>query len=267
MVTRVQAPSSSAADALPAIHQLDRKDLDWALAEGWRDFRDKRGDILLVGLLYPVICIVAALVTFNGSLYLFFPLAAGVSIAGPAVASGFYELARRREEGRDSTWRHFFDPLRDDRRTALLVLTTVLIALFAAWMLVAYALYGWTFVAGMGEERVPSIPDFLRRVFTTPEGWRLIVLGNLAGFVFAVVTLVISVASFPMAVDRTVDAGTALRTSVAVARANPGAVASWGFRVAALLALGTLPFGVGLALVLPWLGYATWHLYTRAVAR
>ena len=55
------------------------------------------------------------------------------TIAGPAIASGFYELARRREEGRESGWLHFFDPFRDDRRGGLLALTIVLGALFAPY--------------------------------------------------------------------------------------------------------------------------------------
>ena len=70
-----------------------------------------------------------------------------------------------------------------------------------------------------------------------------------------------------MVVDKPVDAMVAVRTSIAAARRNPGAFAGWGVRVAALLALGLIPFAIGLAVVLPWLGYATWHLYTRIVVR
>ena len=77
----------------------------------------------------------------------------------------------------------------------------------------------------------------------------------------------LSVVSLPMLVDRDVDARTALATSIRAVRENKGAMMRWGFTVAALLLLGSLPAFVGLAVVLPWLGYATWHLYTRLVDR
>ncbi len=255
---------AAALDQLPAVRQLTTSDLSWALAEGWKDFREKRGDLIFAGLLYPLICLVAAVVTLNEPLLpLFFPLVAGLSIAGPAVASGFYELARRREEGADASWWHFLDPLKGRSRTPLAMLTVGLAALFIAWLIVAYAIYTLTF----GANEPMHVSDFFGRLFSTREGWSLIILGNLAGLGFAIVTLVLTVVSFPMVVDKPVDAGTAIRTSIRAVQANPVTMFGWGLRVAALLALGLLPFAIGLAVVLPWLGYATWHLYTRAVVR
>lgn len=248
----------------PKIRRIGADDLDWALAEGWKDFRDKRGDLLFIGLLYPVICLVAAVTTFNKPLLpLFFPLVAGLSIAGPAVASGFYELARRREEGRDASWWHFLDPLNGRSRLPLAMLTMGLAALFVGWLVVAYAIYDLTF----GRDAALDVSAFLSRVFTTREGWILIVLGNLAGAAFAVATLVFAWTSFPMVVDQPVDARTAVRTSLAAFAKNPREAFGWGARVAGLLLLGLLPLAIGLAVVLPWLGYATWHLYTRIVVR
>lgn len=108
------------APEIPGIRRITTSDLNWALAEGWKDFLEKRGDLIVIGLLYPVICLIAAVVTFNDPLLpLFFPLVAGLSILGPAAASGFYELARRREEGRDAGWLHFFDPLNGRSRVPL----------------------------------------------------------------------------------------------------------------------------------------------------
>lgn len=241
------------------VRRIETADLRWALTQGWRDFRDMRGDLLFVGLLYPFVCAMAAFLTLNAPLLpLFFPAVAGLSIAGPAVASGFYELARRREEGREPTWIHFLDPLRGRNRLPLAMLTAGLILLFVGWLAVAWAIYGAT----MGTE-----PLTIQRLFGTPEGWALIVLGNAAGAVFALLTLIYGVASFPMVVDKPVHATTAVWTSVAAFRRNPMVLLAWGMRVALLLLLGTLPFAIGLAVVLPWLGYATWHLYTRLVVR
>lgn len=260
----IQDTASIPAAEIPAIRRIGTGDLDWALAEGWKDFREKRGDLIFIGLLYPVICLVTVVVTFNDPLLpLFFPLVAGLSIAGPAVASGFYELARRREEGRDSSWWHFLDPLNGRSRLPLAMLTAGLAALFVGWLVIAYAIYDVT----VGAEAPMRIGDVLGQLFTTRAGWELIVLGNLAGLGFAVATLVFALVSFPMVVDKPVDAGLAVRTSVAAVRKNPREVFGWGLRVAGLLLLGLLPFAVGLAVVLPWLGYATWHLYTRLVVR
>ena len=102
---------------------------------------------------------------------------------------------------------------------------------------------------------------------STPQGWWLIALGNGAGFLFALVTLVISAVSFPLLLDRDVGAWVAVETSVRVAWANPFVMALWGLIVAALLVIGSLPFFLGLAVVMPVLGHATWHLYRRVVER
>ncbi len=248
----------------PAVRRITGSDLDWALREGWRDFASKRGDLLFAGLLYPLIGFAAAAFALNTKLLpLLFPMVAGISILGPAVASGFYELARRREQGLDSGWSHFFDPLRGRSRTAILTLTLVLIALFAAWMAVAWAI----FQATIATESPLRAEDFMAATFGTPRGWAMILFGNLAGLGFAVLTLVLTVVSFPMVVDKPVGADAAIATSIAAVRANPGPMTGWGLRVAALLALGCLPFFIGLAVALPVLGYATWHLYTRLVER
>lgn len=257
-------PSDIPADKAALVRRITTSDLSWALATGWQDFRDKRGDLMFIGLIYPFICVLAVVVTFNEPLLpLLFPLVAGLSIAGPAVASGFYELARRKEEGLDSTWWHFLDPLKGRSREPLATLTVGLGAVFVAWLVAAYAIYAATF----GATTPLRVADIAGRLFTTSEGWSLIVLGNVAGLGFAIVTLIFSVASFPMVVDKPVDAVTAVRTSIAAFGRNPGVLLGWGLRVAALLALGLIPAAIGLAVVLPWLGYSTWHLYTRLVER
>ena len=256
--------SATEIHAIPEIRRIATSDLTWALAEGWKDFLEKRGDLIVIGLLYPIICLVAAVVTFNDPLLpLFFPLVAGLSILGPAAASGFYELARRREEGRDSSWWHFLDPLNGRSRLPLALLTAGLAVLMTGWLVAAYAVYDLTF----GASAPLRLGDVFGQLFTTEQGWTLILLGNLAGAPFAIATLVFALASFPMVVDQPVDAGLALRTSLAAARKNPREVFGWGVRVAGLLLLGLIPLAIGLAVVLPWLGYATWHLYTRMVVR
>lgn len=260
-LTSMIAPS---AHPTPGVRSIDRSDLHWALAEGWRDFQDKRGDLILLALIYPLVAFMAAAVTYDGRLFfMFFPLVTGLSILGPAVAAGFYELARRREAGLDSGWSHFFDPMSGRSRLDLAVLTGGLAILFAGWLICAALIYDMTLA-----RYAPAGPlDFLHRLFTTPQGWAMIGVGNLVGAIFALATLVLGLVAFPMIVDRPVDPLTAVTTSIRAVEKNPAVVATWGLWVAGLLAIGCATAFVGLAIVLPVLGYASWHLYTRLVER
>jgi uncharacterized membrane protein len=259
------SPATPARDDI-SIRTLTFDDLRIALRQGWDDFLAKRGDLVFLGFIYPVIVALAIMSASQMSILpLIFPLVAGTILLGPAFASGFYELARRRENGLDSRWRHFLDVIRKPGGSALFDLTCVLALLFMAWMATAWFIYHVTL------ENVPgstaSVGSFLSAVFGTSEGWQMIVLGNLVGFGFALLTLAVSVVSFPMAVDKPISWGVAMRTSFRVAWHNPVTVAAWGLLVVGMLFLGALPALVGLAVVLPVLGYATWHLYTRAVVR
>jgi uncharacterized membrane protein len=255
--------ASAASSSLP-VRRIADADLTASLREGWRDFMAMRGDLIFLGLLYPVIGLIAAAVSLGGSLIpLFFPIAAGIGLLGPLAAIGFYELARRREAGLESDWSHFLDVRKRPAIDDIGIVAGVLLCLFLLWVIVAAAMY----VALWGPAAPPSLGAFLSRLFTTREGWMLILLGNAVGALFAVAVLALSVASMPMLVDRDVNAGVAMRTSVAAVRANFPLMIKWGLIVAALLVVGSIPVFVGLAVVLPWLGYSTWHLYTRLVDR
>lgn len=249
------------------VRAIDLSDLRIALAQGWEDFLSKRGDLVFVGFLYPIAVLLAVLSVSHVSLLpLIFPLVAGSILLGPVVASGFYELARRRELMLDTRWRHFFDVLRGPAAFQIVGLTAIIFFLFALWIVAAWGIYSST-IGGWDTGPIETVRGFFDAVFNTPEGWRMILVGNLVGLGFAVVVLAISVISFPMLVDQSVGIAVAMRTSVRVTRKNPVTVAAWGLIVVALLMLGLLSALVGLAVVFPVLGYATWHLYTRAVVR
>jgi len=245
------------------VRTIGEADLRDALRQGWADFMERRGDLIFAGIIYPLVGVLAAFVALRGSLiHLFFPVTAGIALLGPVAAVGFYELARRREEGLESSWSHFLDVARRPAFESIMAVAGLLLMIFLAWLLVAATLY-----LGLMGAPPESVGDFLTRLFTTPEGWALIVLGNLAGLFFAALVLTLSVVSMPMLVDKDVDARTAVDTSIRAVAANKAAMLRWGIMVAALLVLGSVPFFVGLAAVLPVLGYATWHLYTKLVVR
>lgn len=264
MVAIHAAPAAEPAAPVIPVRTLSPRDLNLSLREGWNDFLSMRGDLIFLGLLYPLVGIVAAVVTLGYNLLpLFFPIAAGISLLGPIVAIGFYELARRREAGLESNWMHFFDVRKRPSADGLGAVAMLLIFIFALWVAAAGGLY----VALWGMNAPDSIGAFLSRLFTTPEGWALIIVGNLIGAGFALLVLAVSFVSLPMLVDCNIEASTAVDTSIRAFRANKGMMIRWGLTIAVLLVLGSIPLFVGLAVVLPWLGYATWHLYTHVVDR
>lgn len=246
-----------------AVRAIGAEDLRASLRDGLRDFGAHRGDLLFVGLLYPAIGFIAGAAALgNGLIPYFFPIAAGVALLGPVAALGFYEIARRREAGLESSWSHFLDVGKRPSLDSIIAVTGLLLLVFLAWLLTAGALY----TAFMGPPP-DSVGEFLTRLFTTSGGWGLIIVGNLAGLVFAWIVLSLSVVSLPMLVDRDIGARSAVEASVRAVRANRWTMARWGIIVAVLLVLGSIPAFIGLAFVLPWLGYATWHLYTRLIDR
>ena len=247
------------------VRNITDEDLRFALRQGFDDFKTFRGDVVFAGLIYTVIGLAAVVMTTSMPLMPFFlPVVAGVGLLGPVAAVGFYELADRREAGeRDLHWYNFLDVRK--RRTVddMGMVAGLLLAIFFLWLLAAGALYALIF----GWQTPASVGDFLSMVFTTPRGWALIVAGAVVGAIFGWIVLALSVVSLPMLVDRNVSAAEAVSASWRAAHANKGEMIRWGLTVVVLLVLGSIPLFVGLAFVLPWLGYATWHLYTRLVDR
>jgi len=247
----------------PTVRSIRLTDLGEVLRKGAADFWAMPTHLFFLGLLYPIVGLVLARLAFGYDvLPLLFPLVAGFALVGPLTALGLYEISRRRELGLEITWKDAFGVFRSPSLPAIAALGLLLLAIFFVWLAVANALY----VATFGYVPAASVPDFLNRIFTTPAGWTLIILGNGIGFLFALVVLVISVVSFPLLLDRKVSPAVAILTSLRTVAANPIAMAAWGLVVAALLVLGSLPLFVGLAIVVPILGHATWHLYRKVVA-
>ncbi len=247
----------------PVIRKIGFEDLISALSDGVEDFKAMPSHVLFLGIIYPIVGLILSRLIFGYSVVpLLFPLAAGFALLGPVAAIGLYELSRRREQGLDTSWKHAFSVIHSPSIGAILMLAALLVVIFLVWLAVAQSLYQTLFDYGRPE----SFGAFFDQVFGTGAGWKLIVYGNLIGFLFAAVVLTISAVSFPLLLDRDVGAGVAMLTSIRAVLANPVPMFAWGLIVAALLAIGSLPFLVGLALVVPILGHATWHLYRRVVA-
>ncbi len=250
--------------AQPKIRKIGVADLLDVLTKGLADFDAMPTHLVFLCAIYPIVILVAAR-TYAGYdvLPLVFPLLAGYTLIGPLVATGMYELSRRRELGLDISRMHSFDVFRFPSIGSIVTLGVVLMLLYFAWMFAAQAIYE----TYLGSAVPESILEFARQVLTTRPGWALMIVGCGVGFLFAVVVFTLSVVSFPLLLDRDVGVMTAVGTSVRAVFANPLTMAMWGLIVAGALLIGTLPFFVGLAVVLPVLGHATWHLYRKVVER
>src|SRR4051812_1847531 len=247
------------------VRNITHEDLSLSLRQGLDDFLTFRGDIVFAGIVYTVIGLAAVVMTTSMPLMpFFFPVVAGDGLLGPVAAVGFYELAQRRADGeQDVHCFNFLDVLKRPSVDDMGMVAGLLLLIFFAWLIAAGLLY-----AALFDWATPtSIPQFLQMVFLTSRGWALIIGGAVVGAIFGWIVLALSVASMPVLVDRNVSAAQAVSASWRAAHANKGVMVRWGLMVLGLLVLGSIPLFVGLAFVLPWLGYSTWHLYTRLIDR
>ncbi len=248
--------------AQPVVRRIGINDLFDALSKGLSDFNAKPSHIVFLAIMYPLFGVVLWFLLIQEERWpLIFPLGAGFSLVGPSAALAFYELSRRREMGLDFSWSAVLTGIRKDAILTILFLTGVLLVIFALWLAAAQVIYDQT----LGPDLPPSIRDLIAQVFSTPEGMQLLIVGNVVGFFFALAVLMMSAVSFPMVLDRPVSAFTAMGTSARAVLGNPVTMMVWGLILVTGLAVGFALVMMGLAVVLPILGHATWHLYRKVV--
>jgi len=254
--------------ALPApdVRKIGLRDLAEALLAGIDDFGAKPTHLYFLAIIYPLATLGAFLVVFNHDLLpLAFPVLSGMLLIGPFLTVFMCEISRKRERGEDISGIMAGNFLNNPAVRDILVLGGVLLAMFAFWLTMAIAIYGMTLGDPWQTVEPRSASEFVTQLFATPEGWTMILVGNAVGLFFAVSALCIGAISFPLMLDRQVGIGTAIMTSLRVVQRNPVMIAAWGLLVVIALILGAIPFLVGLAVVVPVLGHATWHLYRRLV--
>ena len=244
------------------IRKIGVNDLLQALKDGYDDFNAKPTIIAFLFVFYPLFAVILTLfLVGQNMIHLAFPVIAGFTILGPVVLVSLFEMSRHRERGLDVTWRSAFDFVHSSSFAPVVALSIAMMLLYVAWLYLAQLLYYGVF----GTVTPASIAEFVNQVLTTRTGGGLIVYGTAIGFIFAVVALSISVVSFPLVLDKPVSSITAVKTSVKAVLSNPLMMALWGVIVSVLLVAGTALLLIGLAVVLPILGHATWHLYRKLV--
>jgi uncharacterized membrane protein len=255
-------PERHAAQAIPEVRRITMADLRAALREGLQDMGALRDDVLFIAIVYPIAGVVLAAAAFNYNLLMMlFPLASGFAILGPVAATGLYEMSRRREQGEHVTWIDAFRVFSSPAIGSIFGMGVILLALFGVWLAVAYQIG----VSTLGDDTPPTLSMFLREVFASNASPALIVGGVGVGFLFAAVAFALSVVSVPLLLDRDVGLWNAIGASLKAVRTNPGPMAAWAAIIAGGLALGSIPLLVGLIVVVPLLGHASWRLYRKLV--
>ena len=248
----------------PTIRRINSNDVWQSLCAGFSDFKAYRSDVILLSVVYAIVGLAMARVAFGSELLpLLFPLASGFAIIGPLAAVGLYEMSRRREQGATVSWSNAFDVLKAPAIGGIVALGVVLVALFLAWLIVAWAIFDAILAPTL--PRLISPSAFAHAVLFTAPGQEMMLFGLSIGFGFALLGMMLSVVSFPLLLDRDAGLDTAIATSFRAVIANPAPMAFWGLVVAAGLLAGSALAFVGLVIAVPVLGHATWHLYRRLV--
>lgn len=244
------------AEAPASLHLSDIADV---LRAGLRDFARAPAFGLFFASVYALGGLVltglgAGPFTWTLAMCLGFPLAA------PFLAVGLYEVSRRLEAGRPLHWRAVLSCVWSERNRQMPYAGVGILIYFLFWSFLAHLLFALFMgpTALLGPPSDPAV--YLRGAGLAMAVTQLAVGGALAFLLFA-----LTVVSLPMLLEREVDVVTAMRRSLAVTRANPVPMLAWAALVAAATLAAMIPWFLGLLVVMPVLGHASWHLYRRAV--
>jgi len=250
----VPPPSEAPAKEIIALRLSDP--FRW-LARGARDLWAEKGIGLFYGMCFLAMALVLGAVFRNSPEYAM-SIASGCLLVGPFLAMGLYEVSRRRERGLApelsaslTCW--------DSHLGSMGMLVLVLIVLELLWGRASLVVFAVFFNTGM-----PSTTGVIQAVFN-PENWEFLAVYLLVGGVFAGLVFATAVVSIPMILDRDTDAISAAITSLQVVFGNVAVMLLWGALLTALVVLALLPWGLGLLLIGPLLGHASWHAYRGSV--
>lgn len=247
--------------AVPEVNEVDASDLRASLAAGWQDFR--RAPVL--GAAFSAVYVLGGwlilwAMTTKGQVWWTLPASAGFPILGPFIACGFYEISRRLETGQPLVASEIFGVIFRQKDRQIPAIAAVIVVYFLFWNFLSHMI----FALFLGNATMTNVSSSLA-VFLSPEGLAMLAFGTAVGAVFATLLFSLTVVSLPMLLDREVDFVTAMLTSFALVKENPGVMLGWGLLIATCLFVGMIPGFLGLFLVLPLFGHASWHLYRRAI--
>lgn len=250
-------PSHAPPSRVPDPSRITAATLREVLAQGWRDFT--RAPIY--GVLFSAVYVTGgilmyAMFTAAAAEYWFIPIAVGFPILAPFAATGLYEVSRRLEAGLPLGMGSVFGVVfaQKDRQVPSMAMFILLVFMF--WVFVAHTVFALFF--GLQPIGISAWDTLM-----TTSGLTMLGFGTVVGGIMAAVFFALTVVSLPLILDREVDFITAMISSFGCVTANPAVMAQWAAMIAAGLFLGMLPLFLGLFIVLPVFGHATWHLYRR----
>lgn len=252
----------AAGPAAPEILTVETSDLAHALRRGWQDFLAAP----LYGLFFASVYVAGGwlmiwALSTKGQIWWTLPASAGFPILGPFIACGLYEVSRRLETGEPLDWAGVLKVVVRQKDRQIPSIAAVIVVFFLFWNFLAHMI----FALFLGNATMTNVSSSLA-VFTTSQGLAMLAVGTFIGAVFSTVLYSLTVVALPMLLDRDVDFVTAMLTSFDLVRTSPVVMLGWGAFVAVALFLGMAPWFLGLFVVMPVLGHASWHLYRRTIA-
>ena len=247
------------AGPISIVNDLRASDISAALAAGWRDFLSHPQYALTLSAIYVVagIAITYALLNYGQVVWLV-PAAAVFPLLAPFTAVGIYEVSRRREAGLPIGWGNVLGALRGRGDDQILGLGVIIFVIFAFWVILAHGIF-YIFLAEAG-----LMTESLE-LFQTTAGIVMLMVGSAVGGGIALTFFCLTVMSLPMLIDRDIDLITAMIASWQTVSMNKAVMLGWAALIALALFIGSVPVFLGLLIVLPILGHASWHLYRRAI--
>lgn len=247
----------------PAFRKLSAADLSAALSDGWADFRRAPQFGLFFGAVYVAGgLLIGWLLHATGAFWWLLPAAFGFPLIAPFVALGLYEVSRRLGAGERLDWGAVMRAPFRHNNGQIPALAVILLVFFMMWLVVARVVFAVVLGSSGASELLHAPLAFL----ASDKGVTLLLVGGAIGAVIAFALFATQVISLPLLLDRDIDFVTAMIASVTVVRENLGVMLRWALTIAVLTVLAMIPAFLGLFIVLPLLGHASWHLYRRALA-
>lgn len=255
-MTDATAPTS-----LPEINKITQSDIRDALKAGLADFQRAPVYGLFFGAVFSIIGIVITWALYRGeSSYWIFPLAAGFPLIGPFAAVGVYEVSRRLEAGEELALGPILAAGFRQKNSQLPFFAVLTVFFFLAWIVLARVIFAFSF----GTSSMTNVMTSFE-VFFTVSGFFMLFLGTIVGAALAALLFSISVVAVPLLLDQDIDIVTAIVTSLQATIENREAMLYWGLIVIGSTVVAMLPLFLGMFLVFPVLGHASWHVYRKTV--
>lgn len=244
---------------IPIIGTLSLRDIPACLKAGAADFRAAPQ----FGLFFSAVYVLGGFfMLWLGAGHVSWTLATslGFPLAAPFAAVGLYEVSRRQEAGASLNWRDVLGVVWQERTRQVPWLGAIIVIYFLFWTFLAHMI----FALFMGLSTLTNISSSWE-AFLTPVGLSMIAVELAVGGVLAFLLFALTVVALPLLLDKEIDFITAMLVSVDCVRQNLFVMVAWAFVIAVLSLVALLPWFLGLMVVLPVLGHATWHFYRRAL--